>query len=196
MTITVLPIFQPAISDNPADTSAGKVTPSRYNQGSKIQMATARLLGRTTASAGDAEELTAGNGLVLGSGSLGADIATAANIQAAAANKLISADGVLSALAWVTLTYGASYAADFATFECGIMTLTGNLTLSNPTNVQVGKTKNIILIGNNATARTISFGANFKGNLPTDTVTSTSALLLALTAYSSSHIIVSSAKAL
>lgn len=196
MAISVKPIFQSSISDNPTDGTAGKVTPTRWNQGHVIQLATARLIGRTTAGAGDAEEITVGNGLTLSAGSLAADIATAANIRAAAANKLIAADGVLSALAWVTVTYGASVTLDLSTFETAFITCTGNITLANPSNVQVGKTKFVLLAGNDATARTISFGTNFKGTLPTQTVTSTSYLLIGLTAYSSTHIIVSSVKAL
>ncbi|MBN9034039.1 MAG: hypothetical protein BGO05_11925 [Rhizobiales bacterium 63-7] len=196
MTITVPPLFTSTVSDNPADSSAGKVTPSRWNQGNKIQMATARLIGRTSSGAGDAEEISVGNGLVLSSGSLAADIATAANIRAAAANKLIAADGVLSALSWVTVTYAATTTLDLSTFENAFITCTGNITLANPSNVQVGKTKFVLLAGNDATARTISFGANYKGDLPTQTVTSTAYLLVGLTAYTSTHIVVSSIKAL
>lgn len=196
MALSVKPIFPLTISDNPTDAAAGKVIPTRWNQGHVIQMATARLIGRTTAGAGDAEEISVGNGLALASGALAADIATAANIRAAAANKLIDAVGVVSALAWVTVAYGASVTLDLATFETAVITCTGNITLANPSNVQVGKTKFVLLAGNDGTARTISFGTNFKGTLPTQTVTSTSYLLVGLTAYTSSHIIVSSVKAL
>lgn len=57
MTIAVLPLFTSAIADNPTDSAAGEITPTRWNNGHQITMATARLLGRTTASAGVAEEL-------------------------------------------------------------------------------------------------------------------------------------------
>ena len=196
MTITVTPVYQSAVADDPTDTAAGKITPSRYNQGQKIALASARLIGRASAGAGDAEEISVGSGLALSAGSLAADIATAANIRAAAANKLVSADGVLSALAWATIAYSASVALDLSTFETAAMTLTGNLTLANPSNVQVGKTKFILLMGSDATARSVSFGSNFKGTLPTQTVTSTSFLLIGITGYTATHLIVSSAKAL
>ena len=196
MTITVTPLYQSAIADDPTDSAAGKITPSRYNQGQKIALASARLIGRASAGSGDAEEISVGSGLSLSVGSLAADIATAANIRAAAANKLVSADGVLSALAWATVTYAASVALDLSTFETAAMTLTGNLTLANPSNVQVGKTKFILLMGSGATARSVSFGSNFKGTFPTQTVTSASYLLIGITAYTATHLIVSSAKAL
>jgi hypothetical protein len=174
----------------------GKITPTRYNQGQQISLASARLIGRASAGAGVAEEIAIGSGLSLSAGSLAADIATAANIRAAAANKLVSADGVLSALAWATVAYAASVALDLSTFETAAMTLTGNLTLANPSNVQVGKTKFVLLMGSDATARSVSFGSNFKGTLPTQTITSTSYLLIGITAYTATHLIVSSAKAL
>lgn len=196
MTITVPPIFQSSVTDNPTDTTAGKVTPSRWNQGSKIQMATARLIGRTTAGAGDAEEISVGNGLALASGSLAADIATVANLRAALANKVVTADLIESASAIVSLADATTIAIDWDAFIVADLTVTANRTFGNPTNVQVGTTRYIIVKGSSATARTLSFSSNFKGTLPTDTVTSTAYLLIGMTAYSATHIIVSSCKAL
>lgn len=58
MAITVTPKFTSPLGDDPDSFDAGEVTPSRWNQGSQITMATDRLLGRTTAGTGAVEELT------------------------------------------------------------------------------------------------------------------------------------------
>lgn len=196
MTITVLPAFTSAISDNPTDTSAGKVTPTRWNTGSVLSLATARLVGRTTAAAGAAEEISVGSGLTMAALSLALDIATAAQIRAGTANKALTADNIISALAIVTLTFSATQALDFSTFEFADVVATANITLSNPTNVQVGKTKYLMLKGSSASLLTVSFGSNFKGTLPTDTFSNAAYLLIGMTAYSATHIVVTSTKGL
>lgn len=58
MTITITPKFISTIDDDPAAEAAGEVTPSRWNEGSNITMATGRMLGRIAADTGAVEELT------------------------------------------------------------------------------------------------------------------------------------------
>lgn len=70
MTIEVKPLHQTAVADDPVQEAEGKITPTKYNAGSKITLATARLIGRTTAGAGDAEEISVGTGLTLNAGTL------------------------------------------------------------------------------------------------------------------------------
>lgn len=58
MPITVKPKFISVIADDPVAQAAGEVTPSRWNDGHEIEMATGVIIGRATAGTGDAEELT------------------------------------------------------------------------------------------------------------------------------------------
>lgn len=67
MTISAKHLFQSAKSDG-ADATV--VQPGDWNDEHVLTMATARLLGRTTASAGAVEELSVGNELTLASGGL------------------------------------------------------------------------------------------------------------------------------
>lgn len=122
--------------------------------------------------------------------------ATAAEVRAATPDKFISADLIESASEIVTLTDATTVAIDWDAFLVAQVTLGGNRTLGNPTNVQIGTTRYVVVKGSSTTARTISFGSNYKGTLPTDTVTSTSWLLIGLTGLTATHIVVTSAKAL
>lgn len=100
-------------------------------------IATSRILGRTTASSGDVEELTAGNGLALTGGSLSADIATQAEVEAAAsATKLVPASLVKNhpgvAKAWIMITFPGGTATAAAAYNCTIGTDhgTGDVTVN------------------------------------------------------------------
>jgi hypothetical protein len=85
MAIQIKHNFQSAKADSP-DTSL--IRPSNWNEDHIIQMATARLLGRTTAGTGNAEEISAGTGITLSGGTIAADIA---NIVTAAALNTLNA---------------------------------------------------------------------------------------------------------
>lgn len=67
MAISLKHAFQSAQSDG-GDTSL--VRPSNWNAEHVLQLATARLVGRTTAGTGDAEEISVGTGLTLSSTTL------------------------------------------------------------------------------------------------------------------------------
>lgn len=122
--------------------------------------------------------------------------ATVAEVRSATADKVITAELIESAAALVTLTDATSIAVDWDAFFTAQVAVAGNRTFANPTNVQPGTYREIWVRGTDATPRTISFGSNYKGDLPTGTVTSTSWLLIGLKAYSATHITVTSAKAL
>lgn len=104
--------------------------------------------------------------LLQGSGYL---IATVANVRAAAANALLNAALLESAAAEVTLTDAATIAVDWDTFINGVVTLTANRALGNPTNGQPGTYRTIRVLGNDATNRTLTFGAQYLGTVPTIT---------------------------
>jgi hypothetical protein len=193
MAITVKPIHQNPLSDDPALAAAGYTVPSEYNAGSAIEMATARLLGRVSADPGPAEELTAAQARAF----LEIVYAALADVRSAATgSKILTAEVIESAAALVTLTDAATIGINWDAFLVAQVTVAGNRAFGNPTNVQVGTTRYVVVKGSDATARTISFGTNYKGDLPTGTVTSTSWLLIGLTGITTSHVVVTSCKAL
>lgn len=127
---------------------------------------------------------------------LATDKATAANIRAGATDKVITADGLADALALTTPSGASNFAPDFNAFMAADWAVTGNRTLSNPTNVAPGETRYIFVRAASGTWA-ITFGSNYKGDLPTlDDVSSTKWYLLTLVAYSSTHIVVASVEAL
>lgn len=70
MTVSVLHQKVSAIADDPASVAAGEVVPSDWNASHNITMDSGFLLGRSTAGAGSAEEITVGSGLSLSGGTL------------------------------------------------------------------------------------------------------------------------------
>lgn len=58
MTITIAPKFISEIPDSHLSEDAGMVTPSRWNEGSELRMATGKILGRATSGDGLVEELS------------------------------------------------------------------------------------------------------------------------------------------
>lgn len=90
-----------------------------------------------------------------------ADISTAANLRAGAANKLVDAASVYSAAAFVTLTDGASIAVDLDAGRNFRVTLGGNRELANPTNQKSGQAGVIIVKQDGTGGRTLSFGSHY-----------------------------------
>lgn len=89
-------------------------------------------------------------------------IASASEFWSDTASKLLSVGIVWDAAELVTLTYAASYAPNLNTFINGTMTLTGNLTLANPTNAKPGQSGVIVFVQDATGSRTISFGTDWK----------------------------------
>jgi hypothetical protein len=138
--------------------------------------------------------ITANNGLT-GGGDLSAnrtvtiDKATAANIRAGASNKVVTADALEAALApVVSATVTGTVARDWSDYCVRDDTVTGNVTYSNPTNVEPGTSREVWIFGDSATERSISWGTNFKGALPDVTVTSTRGLHVVMSARTSTFI--------
>lgn len=120
------------------------------------------------------------------------EIATTAEVRSSATgDKALIANNVEDACALVTLTDAATVTVDWDAFINGVLTMTANRTLGNPSNVQVGTSRTFIILSNSGTSRTPAFGSNYKG-APTDSVTNTSALIVSLFAYSATQIICSS----
>jgi hypothetical protein len=76
------------------------------------------------------------------------------------------------------------------------LTVTANRAIGNPTNGIAGQWRTILVQGNDGTSRTITFGANYLGDIPTITdCTSTKQYLLMIYCVSSSWFVVSSKQA-
>jgi hypothetical protein len=98
--------------------------------------------------------------LVKASGHLKASVA---NIRSAAVNRLLSAEHIETASAPVTLADAATIGVDWDAFIVGQVTMAADRTLGNPTNIQIGTWRTIVVQGNDAAERTLSFGSNYRG---------------------------------
>ncbi len=109
-------------------------------------------------------------------------LATAAEVRSAApGDKAFVASLIKDASALVALTDAATVAIDWSAFVVGDLVVTANRTIGNPTNVQPGVSRSFFVFGSDATERSIIWGSAYKGNMPTETVTSTRGLLVTLT---------------
>lgn len=89
-----------------------------------------------------------------------ADLATAAQIRAAVANKLLDTASIYAAAAPVDLTFGATIPWDMNTGIMFDLLMTGNGDLENPTNVQVGKTGVLRVVQDATGSRTLGLPSN------------------------------------
>lgn len=118
--------------------------------------------------------ITAGAGMTGGGAldadrSIAADLATAAQIRANTVGKLLTTPNAYAAMAPVTLTDAATISMDMATGIAFTVTLGGNRTLGNPTNVPVGKSGVLRVVQDGTGNRTLNLASNWKmaeGNAP------------------------------
>lgn len=123
------------------------------------------------------------------------ELADASEIRGASGSTVVTSGGIASASALTTPSGSSNFAPDWSAFIVADWTVNDNRTLSNPTNVIVGTTRYVFVRASSGT-RTISFGSNYKGDIPTlNDVTSSKWYLLCLVAYSSSHIVVTAVEA-
>lgn len=93
--------------------------------------------------------------------------AAMADLFAWTADKGLTADVVGAAFAQQALAYAATLAWDWREgFYRGQVVCTGNIVVGTPTNIRAGETRIIGLVGDSATARTVSFSSAFKGTVP------------------------------
>lgn len=124
------------------------------------------------------------------------DKASTAQVCAAAGDTVLTADRIGDASALVSLTDAGTIPVDWSGFVVGEVVLGGNRALGNPSAIVPGTTRYLFVRTTSGT-RTLTFGSNFKGALPTiNDVTSSKWYLLALVAYSTTHVVVSSMRAL
>jgi hypothetical protein len=119
-------------------------------------------------------------------------VATDAEVQSGAANKLLKTSQLNSAAALETITYASTVTLDWDTFLNAQITLTGNITLQNPTNVKPGTVRYLWLVQDATGGRTVSLGSNFKGSTPTIQTAANAVTLLTLIARTSSWVVISS----
>ncbi len=161
-----------------------------YNtNGFLTQTGTDTFAGRTI-TAGTGTSVTNGDG-VSGNPTVAVTTASTAEIQSlSGTNKLPTTSGIATAAALATPSGGANWAPDWSAFISATWVITANRTLNNPTNVIAGTTRVVRVASDSSTARTISYGANYKGSLPA-TVTNTAVAIITLYAVSSTEIVVS-----
>jgi hypothetical protein len=112
----------------------------------------------------------AGTGITVNADDVAIDKASDSEVRSAASNQVLTSDLIESASALVTLTESAgAVAVDWDTFINGTVTVDQNSSISNPTNGQPGTWRTIYVIGNDTTDRTITFGNQFDGDIPTIT---------------------------
>lgn len=126
------------------------------------------------------------------------DLATDAEIRAATTGAhAITAADLETASAFVALTDAAPVAVDWDTGICFSLTVTASRQIGNPTNGQPGTMRHIYVVGNDANARTITFGNQFLGEVPTITdATSTKGYVISIMCITASHFVASSKRAL
>jgi len=121
--------------------------------------------------------------------------ATDGEVRSAASNKGLTSDLIESASALVALTDAAPVAVDW---DAGInfsLTVAASREIGNPTNGQPGTYRTILVQGDDATDRTITFGNQFLGTVPTITDCDTDRwYLLTIRCITSTHFAVSSQK--
>ena len=123
-------------------------------------------------------------------------LGTAANVHAAAAGRILQAGHLRDAAAPVALVDAATVALDWTAGINFTLTMTANRTLGNPSNGIPGTTRTVLVEGNATsppTDRTLSFGNQYGGDLPTLTdVNDTQKYLLTIYCKSASQFLVTS----
>lgn len=121
-------------------------------------------------------------------------IATTPNIYAAATgNRAVVSEHLQSAAVPVELTDAATVAIDWTAGINFTIELTDNRILGNPTNGIPGQWRTVLVSGDSTTDRTLSFGNQYGGTLPTLTdIDDVKWYLLSLYCVSATHFLVAS----
>jgi hypothetical protein len=163
------------VSYNKADgTSVGAATIANDSVTyAKMQnvSATQRVIGRNTAGSGDPEEVTLTQLLDwIGSAAQGdllyRDSSSWARLAAGTSGKILRTNGASANPSWyggvVSLTDGATISVDASLGDNFRVTLGGNRTLANPTNLVNGQVLNFRIAQDGTGSRTLSYGAKYK----------------------------------
>ncbi|OBQ58031.1 DUF2793 domain-containing protein [Mesorhizobium loti] len=151
-------------------TSAGGSVPT-----SRTITAGAGLTGGGDLSADRTFDVGAGTGILANANDVAIDKASAAQVQAATSNKVLTADIIFTAADPVTLTDATTIAVDMATFLNAKVTLGGNRTLGAPSNPKNGQSGCIEIIQDGTGSRTLGYHADWLFAGGTDPTLSTAA---------------------
>lgn len=88
--------------------------------------------------------------------------ATSAQFRNNTADKVLTADNVWGAAAYVALTPGATVNIDLSTGINFTLAMGGNYTLANPTNIKEGQSGNILISQDATGSRTLAYGTAYK----------------------------------
>lgn len=151
-----------------------------------------------TITAGTAIILTNGDG-VSGNPIVAADAATATNIKANTANKVLLTDVAYTAANEVTLTDAATIAVDNSTFINAVVTLAGNRTLGTMTNPVINRTGRIRVVQDATGSRTLAYHGDYEfasGSAPVLSTAANSQDVLYYDVLASGRVIISAMKAI
>ncbi len=128
------------------------------------------------------------------------DKVATSDLYAWTADRAVTADVVGSAFAPVSLTDAATVVFDWTAGYYRTLTATAGIgtsrALGNPTNVIPGSSRIIYVVGADATARTLTFGTNFKNVPIINDLTSTVGYAITVFAVSATHLVPISVRAL
>jgi len=122
-----------------------------------------------------------------------AALSTASEFRSDTASKVLPVATVWDAADYVATAYSATVTLDLNAGFNFSMTMTGNLTLANPTNAKPGQSGIIALTQDGTGGRTTTFGSNFKfanGVSPTFDTTANRVNIVSYTVVSSTFIVV------
>ena len=124
-------------------------------------------------------------------------LAAASDVRAGTANKFIAPDTAVSAYAPVALTDGATITPDMDAARVFSVTLGGDRTLANPTNLEAGQSGLIIVTQDGTGSRTLAYGTywDFPGGAPTLSTAANSVDVIAYYVSSTTSILCNLSKA-
>lgn len=99
---------------------------------------------------------------ITGTGTIAVDIATGAQFQSDTANKPLDPTSIWNAATLTSLTDASTIAINFSAGIDFTVTLGGNRTLGNPSNMKVGQTGCIFIVQDATGSRTLAYASNWK----------------------------------
>jgi hypothetical protein len=150
-------------------TAWGALATSAKADSSLTLTAGAGLTGGGDLSAGRTFDVGAGTGILANANDVAVDKASDANVRAAVSNKVVTADLIESASAFVAITNQSPASWDWDSAINFSLTISQNTEIATPSNTQIGTWRTILVQGNDATDRTITFSGDYHGEVPTIT---------------------------
>lgn len=163
-----------------------------YSDGTNIRYS--QLTTSSTLAADSVDTANINNGAITYAKLNSAALSTASEFRSDTASKVLPVATVWDAAEYVATAYSGTVTLDLNAGFNFSMTMTGNLTLANPTNAKPGQSGIIALTQDGTGGRTTTFGSNFKfanGTSPTFDTTANRVNIVSYTVVSSTFIVVS-----